>query len=36
MIENFYSELNTPIVEKKHHEDVWVNNNGLDELIEEG
>ena len=34
MIENPFSE--SPTVARKHHEDVWVNNNGLDDLLDEG
>ena len=34
MIENLYSE--SPTVARKHHEDIWVNNNGLDDLLDEG
>ena len=34
MIENQFSE--SPTVARKHHEDVWVNNNGLDDLLDEG
>ena len=44
MIENLYSEVNTPIVERRSHGEHWENNNGifkysnngLDDLMNEG